>query len=517
MSEEFPANTIRIPSYYSGDFFEIIREVWKEQDGNLLCLTTRKWQDILLQRGTTHVKNQGGVPALIETEQEEARPEVDWPASWELARLKGLSPSQKSTLFSWTQNLLINGERLHRTGLKENPSCEACGYGNDNRMHFFNCQSFPRSSLGVQKMLLQLTGGESSKEDLAVLHVKLVNNDHRLPFAFLMAELIKGILIQKKTRKKEDWSRLEASIYAKKSFLTNIPHLAWVSDSISNWISDFFCSPGSTLTNPPPSASQASCARGDSAGKEIGIIGQPQQHLITNFFMKQPRPSTLTNETTSLHADTGPAHQGPILSTLQFQPSQAATAAPLVASQPDKEQRPTHFPVNRPGGEASSTSPATSCPATSPIPPSTSPLPPSTSSLPPSTSSHPTSTTSTATPDVQTETHRHGRGQCHRRFESRLSDRSSGCGSIRCSGGDLASHSLLHVRIQTGMVLDSYPRQEVGSPQPPEPDPGIHDSTAAGTDVNGHLHDAGLDHNQQPHDRDPRRRAVDSSKEKCNN
>ena len=261
-------------------------------------------------------------------------------------------------------------------------------------------------------MLLQLTGGESSKEDLAVLHVKLVNNDHRLPFAFLMAELIKGILIQKKTRKKEDWSRLEASIYAKKSFLTNIPHLAWVSDSISNWISDFFCSPGSTLTNPPPSASQASCARGDSAGKEIGVIGQPQQHLITNFFMKQPRPSTLTNETTSLHADTGPAHQGPILSTLQFQPSQAATAAPLVASQPDKEQRPTHFPVNRPGGEASSTSPATSCPATSPIPPSTSPLPPS-------TSSHPTSTTSTAALDVQTETHRHGRRQCHRRFESR--------------------------------------------------------------------------------------------------
>ena len=61
--------------------------------------------------------------------------------------------------------------------------------------------------------------------------------------------------------------------------------------------------------------------------------------------------------------------------------------------------------------------------------------------------SQPTSTTSTATPDVQIETHRHGRGQCHRRFESRLSDRSSGCGSVGCCGGDLASHSLLHVRI----------------------------------------------------------------------
>ena len=311
-------------------------------------------------------------------------------------------------------------------------------------------------------------------------------------------------------------------------------------------MSNFFSSPDSTSNNPPPSASLALCARGYSAGKEIeiGIIGQPQQHLITNFFMKQPRTSTLTNVTTSLHADTGsPAHQGPILSTLQFQPRQAATAASLVASKPGKELRPTHSPANRPGGEASSTSPATSSPATSPLPPSTprlppstpshppstsypvtsplpaspSPLPPSTPPPPPLTSSQPTSTTSTATPDVQTETHRHGRGQCHRRFESRLSDRSSGLGSVCCSSGDFASHSLLHVRIQTGMVLDSYPRQEVVSPPPPEPDPDIHGSTAAGTDVNGHLHDTGLDHNQQPHDRDPRRRAVDSSKEKCNN
>ena len=70
----------------------------------------------------------------------------------------------------------------------------------------------------------------------------------------------------------------------------------------------------------------------------------------------------------------------------------------------------------------------------------------------------------------------------------------------RGSGGDLAPHPRLHVRIQTGMVLESYPRQAVGSPPPPEPDPGNHDSTAAGTDVNGHLHDACLGLNQQPHD-----------------
>ena len=78
VSKELPANTIRIPSYYSGDFFEIIREVWREHDGNLLCLTTRQWQDILLQRGTTHVKNQGGVPALIALRPNKKKPNQEW-------------------------------------------------------------------------------------------------------------------------------------------------------------------------------------------------------------------------------------------------------------------------------------------------------------------------------------------------------------------------------------------------------------------------------------------------------
>ena len=89
-------------------------------------------------------------------------------------------------------------------------------------------------------MLEQLTGGQSTKEDLAVFHVELVNPDHRLPFSFLMAELIKGLSTQRRTKKREDWNQLEASILAKKSFLNNIPHLACVSNTISAWLRSFF-------------------------------------------------------------------------------------------------------------------------------------------------------------------------------------------------------------------------------------------------------------------------------------
>ena len=91
---------------------------------------------------------------------------------------------------------------------------------------------------------------------------------------------------------------------------------------------------------------------------EIGVIGKSQQHLITSFFIGRPRPPTPTNQTTGLHADSAAARRPPILSTLQNQPAQAATAALLSASQPHREQQAAHNPVNQPSGEApSSTTP----------------------------------------------------------------------------------------------------------------------------------------------------------------
>ena len=126
----------------------------------------------------------------------------------------------------------------------------------------FNCPSFPRTSSGVQKLLNHLTGNQSDKEDLAILHVELLNPDHQLPFTFLLAELIKNLSTQRKSKKHEDWNLLEANILAKKSFLDQIPHLAHVSTTISEWLMNFFDMLASAPTiptglNPPPSADSA--------------------------------------------------------------------------------------------------------------------------------------------------------------------------------------------------------------------------------------------------------------------
>ena len=82
VSQEFPEDTIKNPSYFTGSFFTTIREVWEERGGELLNITTREWQKILLERGITHVPAQHGAPVPIETDQEQKAPQINWAICW---------------------------------------------------------------------------------------------------------------------------------------------------------------------------------------------------------------------------------------------------------------------------------------------------------------------------------------------------------------------------------------------------------------------------------------------------
>ena len=173
VSQELPVDTIKKPSYFTGDFFTTIREVWGERKGELLYITTREWQRIFLERGITHVQDQHGTPVLIETDQEQKAPQISWAICWGMIRTRGLAPSQKSTLFNLAQNIMTNGERLFRTRLKESPDCGSCGEEPDDRNHMFTCPTFPKTSSGLQKLLNHITGKPFKMENLAILHIEL--------------------------------------------------------------------------------------------------------------------------------------------------------------------------------------------------------------------------------------------------------------------------------------------------------------------------------------------------------
>ena len=90
----------------------------------------------------------------------------------------------------------------------------------------FTCSTFPRTLSGLQKLLDHLTGNPFNMEDLAILHVELLDPSLQLPITFLLAEMIKNLSTQRKSKKREDWNLLKANILAKTSFLDHIPHLS---------------------------------------------------------------------------------------------------------------------------------------------------------------------------------------------------------------------------------------------------------------------------------------------------
>ena len=105
-----------------------------------------------------------------------------------------------------------DGERLFRTRLKERPDCGSCGEEPDDRKHMFTCSTFPRTSSGLQKLLDHLTGNPFNMEDLAILHVELLDPSLQLPMPFFLAEMIKNLSTQRKAKKREDLKLLKANI-----------------------------------------------------------------------------------------------------------------------------------------------------------------------------------------------------------------------------------------------------------------------------------------------------------------
>ena len=103
---------------------------------------------------------------------------------------------------------------------------------------------------------------------------------------------------------------MKANILAKASFLQQIPNLAYAYTVIDTWLTNFFVSPlhdpsVSKGANPLPSTNLAIGA----GGKNPGVLGKKQTHLITSFFHATPKrgrpPDTLATHEESLPSNKG--------------------------------------------------------------------------------------------------------------------------------------------------------------------------------------------------------------------
>ena len=76
-------NNVKRPSFYSAEFFQLIKEAIVDSNDNILEITTRGWQKRVLERSITHIRDPvTGCPDLIKTSQEALLADADWSNAW---------------------------------------------------------------------------------------------------------------------------------------------------------------------------------------------------------------------------------------------------------------------------------------------------------------------------------------------------------------------------------------------------------------------------------------------------
>ena len=213
-TEELVPPVIKRPSFYSAEFFQLIKEAIVDSNDNILEITTRGWQKRVLERSITHIRDPvTGCPDLIKTSQEALLADADWSNAWFTIRCQGLSPSHKSLLFQFANGLMVTNERLCKLGKLQSPKCDFC-VEVDDRCHLFKCVHNKQLGAGVTNLLSACCGKEINDSELGTCNLALTAQ-LRLPVLFILCEAIK--MFQESRNKKSQLAPAKFSANVKAS------------------------------------------------------------------------------------------------------------------------------------------------------------------------------------------------------------------------------------------------------------------------------------------------------------
>ena len=192
---------IKRPSYYPETMFALIKSAHEINHGDILYLPTKCWQNMILERGVTHITDdENGEITLISTTQEEQMQDIDWQRSRDLRNIRGLPPSNRSLILKWSENLYINQERLFRLGKSESADCEFCLNVEDRRQHLWFCKHNSHINKSMVNMIEKTTGKKPSPNQLCVFDFDLPTS-HSLPVMYILSTTME-MLLEARLKKK---------------------------------------------------------------------------------------------------------------------------------------------------------------------------------------------------------------------------------------------------------------------------------------------------------------------------
>jgi hypothetical protein len=184
------------PPYYTLAFFSVIKDVHFNTPLNIIWITLKQWNQLLLERGVTHTSDDTeSPPILLSSRLEESNPSEDFSNSYRLSRLFGLSPEQKSFLFKLLQNILPSKERLHRAGKVPLPSCSFCEVQQDTTDHMLDCPQGREITAPLQAFLSSQVDNLTTK-DITLLSFK-TSEAMELPAVWLISTCLMFIWEQR--------------------------------------------------------------------------------------------------------------------------------------------------------------------------------------------------------------------------------------------------------------------------------------------------------------------------------
>ena len=203
-----------IPPYFRGEFFPTLRRLQSASVNLKLCNVKTIYNflmDDLLKVEETEV---GGQRPLIPLRVELGDQEVDWPRSWQLARLPALGPQLSSFLFKMLHQLLPTGERVAKILPASSPLCTQCG---DNVVETLLHALFACSAnLGLpQKLLACLKEYDPSltPEKVLTLHLE-VDIHFQMPIIWILATFLLSLWSARSDKKRISLSSVRSEVMA---------------------------------------------------------------------------------------------------------------------------------------------------------------------------------------------------------------------------------------------------------------------------------------------------------------
>ena len=191
-------------TYLSEELFTNIRQVKEEGLLRVATLSIGSWYKVLIENNITMTSNNDVTSSLKPCKAEVNNPGVDWPLSWRLASLRGLSSDDQTFLWRMLHNILPTQERLHRMGLPNAPSpnCTLCDTPTPDQLQhsLLTCpQNMEVADWLLDKLRVHIPA--LSPQQLVLLDFGQLQEDLELPITWLVAQVLGEIWKLRKDKK----------------------------------------------------------------------------------------------------------------------------------------------------------------------------------------------------------------------------------------------------------------------------------------------------------------------------